>query len=234
MVAPARVKESKNFSYCTTASFCYDGAALKIRRKDKGEIMRRLDPNQIREEFNQRKQAFTKEHAENGLADAIEDLSRVVGDLKAGGLDVELEFFGCPSDQAFQLFPFKGALIVPVSGILRIGRLHRLLAIATKVDGAPALRLGLSEFDIRFAGPQASFILPAAEKDAGAKEIAVGGKVRSTVYDLKTDPDALVKFQTEVIRHAARNAFVDDHDVGGAFDNGVTLGKTGLRIPPKP
>jgi hypothetical protein len=195
--------------------------------------MRSLDNNQIRDEFNAKKQNFAKWLDETGLSNAIKDLSRAVSDLKSAGLDIDLQLFGDASEQAFGMFPRGNGLTVPVSGDLRIGRHHHLVAFAVKVDGKPALQLGLSQFDIRFTGPYGSLAFPKiGQNGASAQAAAITSVVRANVYDLANDAEALVKFQKEIIRDAARDAFIDELDESRAFDNGNSLGKP-IRLIPK-
>jgi len=185
--------------------------------------MRRMTDAEIRAEFNAQKERFTSEHVKSGLLPVIEDLSQAIADLKAQGHDLSLEFFGNPSEQAFAMFPRGGGqLTSPVSGILRTGTNHRLLAISTTVNDKPALQLALSEFDIRHSGADATI---KTSGDAASQSGSIQGIVRAKVYDLKGDPNALVKFQQDVLRHCARNDVINEHDVAGAFDNGAGIRK---------
>ena len=185
--------------------------------------MRRMSAGQIRDSFNAQKEKFQKEHAQSGLLDALGNLSLAIADIQAEGHDVSLQIFGNPSEQAFAMFPRGGGLTTPVSGILRIGRNERLLAISTKVGGAPALQLAVSDFDIRFNGTEGKL-----------KEGDIGNSIRAKIFDLKNDPEALVKFQKDVLYHGARNSAVDALDNAGAFDNNAKATKPKLKAPPKP
>lgn len=192
--------------------------------------MRRMTDAEIKAEFNAQKTRFETDHAKSGLNAALEDLSQAIADIKAQGYDVSLEIFGNPSEQAFSMFQRGGGLTTPVSGILKSGGNHRLLAISTKVSGQPALQLAVSEFDIRYHGTDGKIVLAGeSQKLQGI----VDNSVRAKVYDLKKDPEAIVKFQKDVLFHCARNEAVNDRDVAGAFDNGTSLRK--MKSPsPKP
>lgn len=200
-------------------------------KKEPSMTMRRMTDAEIRAEFNAQKERFTNEHVKSGLLQVFEDLSNAISDIKAQGHDLSLEFFGNPSEQAFAMFPRgNGQLTTPVSGILRTGTNHRLLAISTTVSGQPALQIALSEFDIRHSGADATI---KTSGDSASHTGSIEGVVRAKVYDLKNDPDALFKFQQDVLRHCARNEVINDHDVAGAFDNGTTIRK--MKAPaPKP
>ena len=184
--------------------------------------MRRLDAREISDHFNAHRAEFEARHDKTGALAAIEDISRAIADIRAAGHDISLTLSGMPSEQAFDLFPGSGSLTVPFSGVLRIGTAEQLVALATKVHGKPALLLATSEFDIRFTGPEAT-----------VAEDKINGVVRHQSYDLKNDPDALVKFQSEVLRDCARNEVVNAHDVAEAFDNGAPLRKS-ARLPKTP
>jgi hypothetical protein len=188
--------------------------------------MRRMTEVEIRDEFNAQKTRFENDHAKSGLLEALENLSHCLADIKAQGYDVSLEIFGNPSEQAFAMFPRGGGLTTPVSGILKSGTNHRLLAFSTKVGGQPALQLAVSEFDIRHHGMDGKLKL------SGDRESMTGeteNSVRAKIYDLKKDPEAMVKFQKDVLFHCARNEAVNARDVAGAFDNGQSLRK--LKAP---
>lgn len=171
--------------------------------------MKRLGPGEISDVFNEQKARFEKQHKASGLLDAMEQFSRAVGDLKAAGHDLSLQFHGNASEEAFSMFTRTGGLTVPVSGVLRIGPNERLVAFATKINGESVMQLGMSEFDIGHNGV-----------DGKVAEGNISPTVRANVFDMKNDPDALVKFQTEVLRSLARNEVVNERDVAGAFDNG--------------
>jgi hypothetical protein len=183
--------------------------------------MRRLGPGQISDYFNAQKEKFAAAHAQDGLLEGLQDLSLAVSDMKAAGIDVSLEIFGDASELAFAMFEGPG-MIAPVSGLLRIGNIHRLIAFMTQANDAPCLKLALSKFDIRFNGA-----------DGTLKDNKIDNQVRATVYDLKNDPEALVKFQQEIIRFDARNVVVYEQDKADMFDKGQGLRKRPLRITPK-
>ena len=179
--------------------------------------MRRMTPQNIRDTFNAQKDAHETAWAKSGLTGALESLSLALRDLNMMGIDATLEMMSTPSEQAFAMLPDSG-MTVPVSGLLRIGHIHYLLSIATKHGGQDCLKLCLSEFDIRFQGVKGKI------QESDFKQ-----SVRSNIYDLQKDADAMVKFQKEIIRHAARNDVIDAHDVGATLDTGTPRKKTGLK-----
>lgn len=183
------------------------------------KIMKRLPREKISEEFNASKREFAAYGEKSGFDIALQNISAAIGDLKEAGIDVSLEIFGDASEQAFDLFGTT-SVTVPISGVLRIGPIHRLFALATKSDSKNVMIIGLSNYDIRFNGP-----------DAKIEDGAVSGKVRSINFDLKKDPEALVKFEQEIINHAARNAVVNDNDTAQVFDSASNLRKSVLPRP---
>lgn len=188
--------------------------------KDKDKGLRKLDPSGIRDVFNSEKDGFRSHAQKDGIAKALSGLSEILGDLQDAGIDVSLEIMGGASEQAFDLFK-ENSITVPVSGILRIGPIHRLLGIATKLDGKPALVIGLSEFDIRYSGPEAV-----------VNNGVIDGKLRAVHFNLQTDPDALLKLEQTVLRYAARNEVIAELDESGVFDNTKRLRKPSLKTPP--
>jgi hypothetical protein len=170
--------------------------------------MQKPDPHLIREAFNKAQQAFHDENEKSGLGPALESISGMVKDLKDAGLDVSLEIAAGASEMAFGLFESNG-MTVPVSGILRMGNIHRLVAIATSLGNTPALMLSMSAFDIRFEGNKALTL-----------EKSTKNNIRTKTYDLLKDPAALAKLQNEIIRYCARSAEIAARDVRDALDTG--------------
>jgi hypothetical protein len=180
-----------------------------------------MDPHQISDVFNAKKQAFAEDCDKTGLGQATEAFSVVINDLKAAGMDVSVDLFADASELSFALFN-SNSIRTPVTGVLHIGPIERLFAFAVQINNQPVLQLAVSDFDIRFNGA-----------DGEIKDGKLDNKIRATVYDLKNDEDALVKFQDEVLRMCARNTVVFGHDVADAFDKPQVLNKPSLRMPPK-
>ncbi len=183
--------------------------------------MRRMDPHQISDTFNARRRQFADDCEKHGLDQAVEAFSVAIRDLKTYGLDLSVEIFGDASELSFALFN-SSSIRTPVTGILHIGPIQRLFAFAVRIEDKPVLKLAMSEFDIRFNGA-----------DGTVTEGKLDNKVRAQIYDLKNDEDALVKFQDEVLRMAARNDVVFRHDIADAFDKPHTLNKPSFRMMPK-
>lgn len=179
--------------------------------------MRRMTPQDIRKHFNAQREAHEASWAKSGLTGAIENISLALQDLRQSGVEASLEIMGTPSDQVFGMLPRNG-MIVPVSGVLRIDNIHFLLSIATEHNEEKCLKLCLSKFDIRFQGVEAKI------KDGNLRQV-----VRAHIYDLKGDPDALVKFQQAIIFNSARNRVIDDHNIGGTLETGIIHKKPALK-----
>ncbi len=186
------------------------------------DAMKRLPREKITAEFNAAKDEFASYGAKSGFDKALQNISTAIGELKEAGIDVSLEVFGDSSEQAFDLFS-NASVTVPISGVLRIGSIHRLFGLATKSGGKNALQIGLSNFDIRYNGAEIKI-----------EDGVATSNVRAIVFDLKNDPDALVKFQQEIITHAARNAVVNDNDAAQVFDSATALRKSTLIRPKSP
>jgi hypothetical protein len=184
--------------------------------------MRRMDPRQISDTFNAKRRQSQEEWERAGLLKATEDFSAAMSELKSAGMDVSVEIFADAAELGFALFDAH-SIRTPVTGILHIGPIHRLFAFCIREKDQPALKLAVSEFDIRFHGTEGKMDL---------KEGDFNSKVRADIFDLKNDPDALIKLQEEVIRMNARNAVIFDHDKANFFDKPDRLQKPVLRKPP--
>ncbi|MDP2206140.1 MAG: hypothetical protein Q8K65_07520 [Alphaproteobacteria bacterium] len=179
--------------------------------------MKKLTPEQIRDEFNARKEKFSQWGEETGFNAALQGISTALADLRAGGIDVSLEILGDSSQQAFALRP-DVSVTSPISGVLRINHIHRLFSITVRESDKPCLKVSLSDFDIRYQGAHGEI-----------KEGKLRNVIRTKTYDFKKDPDALVKFQQEIIQFSARNAVVAENDVANAFDTGISTKKPALK-----
>lgn len=164
-----------------------------------------LTPRQIADEFNLQTEKFRARGKETGFDKALQDLSLMIRDLKEAEIDVSLSMIENSSEQAFSMFPPIG-LAVPLSGILRIGGMEKMIGLAVMENGRQCLKLAVSDFDIRFNGAHHTF-----------KNGTGTNAVKSTVYDLKDDPEALTKMQKDIIRIAARTNIVQENDITEAF-----------------
>lgn len=169
--------------------------------------MKKLTPGQISDQFDGTRRGYANAARTHGFGPALEEISQAIADIREQGIDVSLEVIGDASEMAFSLFPRP--VVLAVSGVLRVGKIERLFGIATKVNGEAALEVALSNFDIRYEGTHGV--------NADGKTVPFTTSLR---YDFKNDPDALVKFQQEIISFAARNAALED------FDKAQTLGES--------
>ncbi len=174
------------------------GARKPLRKPRPGhaEMTRSiLTPGQISAEFNTRKNIFSTYNATTGLNDVLQDLSRAIDALKNAKIDVSLEMSPAVSEQAFSMFvPFGANLMCALGGILKVGSAHYMVCLATERDKKPVLQIALSKHDIRYNGSNTT------ANDGTTRDNAV----RADIFDLKNDPEALIKFQQAVIEQAAR------------------------------
>src|SRR5687768_318953 len=111
-----------------------------------------LTQKQIAEKFKGQAEKHRTAWQEAGLAQAVQDLSRAVRDLKDAGINVSLDMTGFTGEMVFNMFDrSSGPLTVPVAGILHIGNVERLIGIAVR-QGTPCLKLAFSDLDFHFQG----------------------------------------------------------------------------------
>jgi hypothetical protein len=159
--------------------------------------MRFLSAAEVREQGARLTEEFRQRAAGEETGIALQNISRAIKEIQKVYPEVRFEIFGGASEHAFYQFS-EAHVIAPISGILHIGHNQHLFSIATELDHKPALKIAFSMLDIRGQG---------ALKD-----------VRSDIFDLKNDPEALVSLQKDVLRHCARNQVVMENDVAGAFE----------------
>lgn len=180
--------------------------------------MRRMTPQQIRDEFNQKREKFAAWGKETGFDTALQDISRALRDMQDSGIDVRLDIMGTASEMAFSQLPQAG-ITTPISGILHINNIQYLLSLSVKHNGKNCLKLAVSEFDIRHQGVAGT-----------VRDEKLRANVRSSVFDLKNDADALVKFQEYVINQSARNSVIAENDAANAMNTGIPDKKPVLKL----
>lgn len=180
--------------------------------------MRRLTPQQIRDEFNQRREKFATWGKETGFDTALQNLSHALRDMQDSGIDVKLDIMGTASELAFTQLSHAG-ITTPISGILHINNIQYLLSLSVRHNNKDCLKLAVSEFDIRHQGITGT-----------VSDEKLRANVRSSVFDLKNDADALVKFQQYVINQSARNNVIAENDVAKAMNTGIPDKKPVLKL----
>lgn len=160
--------------------------------------MRFLDPDGIRARFSESNRQQRKGMNNDGTDLALQYISHALADLKSEGLDVVLEMHTTVSELAFDLLNRQYTL--SHEGVLRIGNTEHLLCIATieEKNQHPCLKLALSKLDYRHQGVQQT--------------------VRSHVYDLQNDPDAMIKFQNQLIDYIVTSKLIEENDIAQVFN----------------
>lgn len=183
--------------------------------------MRKMTPTEISSEFNAQKNEFRNHCEKTGMRTLLRDLSSMVDDLRTAGVDVSLDMLEMPSEMAFKLFP-EGGKTVPISGILRIGAHHRMIGIMIEFQNNPCLKLAVSRLDIRYQGNHGNM---------NARNSSIENTVRSTVYDLKKNENALIELQKSILHAAAKGEVIQEYDTQKAFGSSEKIHKS-LQKPP--
>lgn len=169
-----------------------------------------LKPEKIQESFNASTARIRNEWEKSGVALALDSLSHAVANLRAAGIDVAIDMSPIPGEKAFAMNAH--GCVMPVSGILRLGHLQRLIAIQTRSHDANRLDILLSQFDTGVADNLA--------------------KTRALVYPLLTDKNAIVKFQTKIADDWARQQLMQEYDTQASLFPHI-LRKAVLKSPSK-
>lgn len=179
------------------------------------------DSSAIRDEFNKKKDAFRTQSEKDGLKDAVGILSRVIGDLKDAGLDVSLDLIAGGNEMAFYLFP-NPSLTMPVTGILRLGNMHRLLGVATELDKASVLQVAISHFDYRLEGTTAKL----------TEGRNINPAIRGKIFDLRKSTIE-GELRDYLLVTLARNDVVAEFDTMQSLENTGHTNKPLLKAPRK-
>lgn len=167
------------------------------------------DAGKLREMFNEKRAAELEDWRANGADRAVEILGRGLDELRAAGIDVELELGASSGRRSYDMvhaIGSNGTAYVNAAGTLKIDNQSYLLAIGspnvpstTDAEGnthreskADTARLYMSQYDIAQQG--------------GVKDI------RTEVYNIVADPKAVRDFQEVVVKHAARTAVLEEID----------------------
>ena len=163
-----------------------------------------LSASNLKAKFSQERETTW---VETGMAGAIEALSKALSDLRDIGVDAELQLNGIIAEDSFPLIQkvseIKTTFSVAASGILKVGPSESLLAISTSEDKKPVLKIYVSDRDYAARSLRHDF--------------------RGSCFDLNADAEALQKFQAQILRIAAQNEIIREHDVAD------TLGFDGRR-----
>ncbi len=167
-----------------------------------------LSAAQIRDAFG----GGVSELEQLGLRDEIRNLSRAIGALRDGGLDVEFEISGWPGSASFL---GENECNADINGTLRIGNNRHVLSLLTN-DDASRKFWALSFYNASFGSVE-------------------DRKEEFSLYDR----DCYQKLQQRIINLAVENKFIEENDVACAFnhgprDNRFQLAKPALLKPGHP
>lgn len=179
------------------------------------------DSNVIRDEFNKKKDSFRTQSEKDGLKDAVGILSRVVGDLKDAGLDVSLDLIAGGSEMSFYLFP-NPSLTMPVTGILRLGNMHRLLGVATELDKTSVLQVAISHFDYRLEGMTGKM----------TESRSINPAIRGKIFDMRKG-SIEAELRDYLLVALARNDVVAEFDTAQSLEANARSPKSVLKAPRK-
>lgn len=126
---------------------------------------------------------------------ALELLGRIIRDLQHEGYPISLRMTGRDFRDCFRMV--DGATGMPACGILSVGQHKRLVAIVTRVNNQPCLKIALSQDDAQYSRQPVHY---------------------SFIYDLENDPDAGRKLQERIILDVAENAVLAEFDVHRVFE----------------
>ncbi len=202
--------------------------------------MKILDPKDISRKFNEESAHFKKRMQAYKVEPVLQDLSRAIAALKEGGIDVSLRLIEFPSELAFSLFRPGTDLVVPFTGVLRIGNHEKAFGLCVEEAGSECLKIGISKFDIghnqgyeNTLDASGSNLQPFGNNYVPVKDLKIKGKIApevpSLIFNLRDNPSALAKFQQCIIEMAARSQFIQENDIANAFENTRHLNKLGLK-----
>jgi len=158
--------------------------------------MKKLTPGEVTEKFNARRNTLQENWEKSGVAGALQDISKAVKNLKDGGADISMELFFGSGYAGFAMF--KASMSVACSGLLRAGNNTHVVALGIKENGQDCLKLAVSVHDFR---------------------LHIGDTVESRIFDLKTDENALVAFQSFILNDSAEAAVIAQNDTHKSFDS---------------
>ena len=149
-----------------------------------------LTPDQLRKAFTD---AVTElDNAKSNQV--ITNLSHALAALQEAGISVSFDVTGWVGDDTFKPVSGSGGSAV-FSGFLNIGNNRHILSM---IDMKDKTILSISYFNAT---------------------LGIGSDSRMWAYDI-TDPECYTSLQQQIVTLAARNAYIAERDVNGAFNNG--------------
>lgn len=135
--------------------------------------------------------------------EVVQNLSRALAALQQAGIDLTFDISGWCGSDSFKSINGGNATF---SGLLSLGNNTHVLSLLTKGDGVKVL--ALAYYNSRL------------------------GQIdtRTWMYDI-TDKDCYVDLQKRIIELAARNQYLSDNDVAGAFRSEGARDNVRLRLP---
>lgn len=178
-----------------------------------------LSTADLREAFERTRASYEEEKDVTGI---IEALSKAIKTLRDAGVDVHLQLSRSITEDSFPLAKKAGQLSctfsLTMSGVLKINQSEHLLTLST-TEGADETKRDVLKLYV---------------SDREYSSRSLHDDFRGECFDLKTDAEALQKFQHFVINKASWNAVIRDHDVCDTFDNTGVRRLNKFSLIPKP
>jgi hypothetical protein len=185
-----------------------------------------LTAEEMREHFDSVRTDTRDRMDKNGTGDVLESLSKTVSALRENDIDIKLVVRANSHSNAYDMmYTVSGGSsgTIEAHGFLKIGETTHLFAVACKHAGKDVTRLYLSKNNVVDEGGRMT-----TDNNATHSKTVIPGEC----YDFNDDPEALRKFQKQLLMICAQNQAVLDHDTGDVF-NKETPGASLQKPKPK-
>lgn len=170
---------------------------------------------ELRDAFEKAKDTLRGTLEKDGTAGILQHLSNTVSKLQQAGIDISIEVISGDHAGAYDMIyttnGTKGSIpgsSVNAFGYIRVGETQHLFAVANKLGENDVERLYLSQFNV------SEFNARSTNAGTGKTHADISG----TMYDFRSDKDALQKLQTRLIEIAAQQSVVMENDAAGVFN----------------
>lgn len=173
-----------------------------------------LSDDELRDAFDKAKGEQRATLDQDGTAAILRHLGTTVGKMQEIGVNISIQVISGDHASAYDMMYTTNSShtmygsSINAYGFIRIGETQHLFAIANKLGETEVSQLYLSKFNTgEAAGRQSA--------DGKAKTHAA---IPGEIYDFRSDPEALKKFQKKLVEIAAQEAVVMENDPAEIFN----------------
>lgn len=160
-----------------------------------------MTDHDLKERLNAAAAKYQKNFKNNGAADVIRNLSRIISQCQKNGMDVELKSIGYANDLSFQFV--KSPQAIQVTAIVKIFDAKHMFCFATKENDEECSKIFLSMHDIHYTDNEDRTWSYDLNEDGITESF---DKLQQNIIDRYTYIDALNRYDDFNVLETTKNA----------------------------